>query len=163
MINDISAASRLDAELSRIKIKEINVSNLLETLVDIRSSTIKSKINLLKNTEDAQILGDENKIAQVFDNLIQNAASFSKENNFINIRLEKNLENVIIIVEDNGPGFSKGSLKKVFDRFYTDRPKNEKFGNHSGLGLSISKQIVEAHGGSIEALNRLNQKKEFFS
>ena len=160
LINDISAASRLDAELSRIEIREINISNLLETLVDIRSSTIKSKINLLKHTEDVQILGDENKIAQIFDNLIQNAASFSKENNFINIRLEKNLENVIIIVEDNGPGFSKGSLNKVFDRFYTDRPKNEKFGNHSGLGLSISKQIVEAHGGSIEALNRLNQKNE---
>ena len=77
-------------------------------------------------------------------------------------RIEKNVENVTIIVEDNGPGFSKESLKKVFDRFYTDRPKNEKFGNHSGLGLSISKQIVEAHGGSIEALNRLNQKNECF-
>ena len=84
----------------------------------------------------------------------------SKENNYINIRIEKNLESITIIVEDNGPGFSKGSFKKVFDRFYTDRPKNEKFGNHSGLGLSISKQIVEAHGGSIEALNRLNQKNE---
>ena len=160
LINDISAASRLDAELSRIEIKEINISNLLETLVDIRSSTINSKINLLKHAEDIHILGDENKIAQVFDNLIQNAASFSKGNNFINIRIDKNLENVIITVEDNGPGFSKGSLKKVFDRFYTDRPKNEKFGNHSGLGLSISKQIVEAHSGTIEALNRLNQKNE---
>ena len=160
LINDISAASRLDAELSRIEIKEINISNLLETLVDIRSSTINSKINLLKHAEDIHILGDENKVAQVFDNLIQNADSFSKENNFINIRLEKNLENIIIIVEDNGPGFSKGSLKKVFDRFYTDRPTNEKFGNHSGLGLSISKQIVEAHSGSIEALNRLNQKNK---
>ena len=72
----------------------------------------------------------------------------------------KNLENVIVTVEDNGPGFSKGSLNKVFDRFYSDRPKNEKFGNHSGLGLSISKQIVEVHSGSIEALNRLNQKNE---
>ena len=92
--------------------------------------------------------------------MIQNAASFSKDNNLINIRIEKNLENVTITVEDNGPGFSKGSLKKVFDRFYTDRPKNENFGNHSGLGLSISKQIVEAHSGSIEALNRLNQKNE---
>ena len=160
LINDISAASRLDAELSRIEIKEINISNLLETLVDIRSSTIIPKINLLKHYEDVHILGDENKVAQVFDNLIQNAASFSKKNNFINVRLEKNSENVSIMVEDNGPGFSKGSLYKVFDRFYTDRPKNEKFGNHSGLGLSISKQIVEAHGGTIEALNRLNQKNK---
>ena len=160
LINDISAASKLDAELSRIEIKKINISNLLETLVDIRSSTIISKINLYKHTNKVQILGDENKIAQVFDNLIQNAASFSKEDSFINIRLEKKSGNIIILVEDNGPGFSKGSLNKVFDRFYTDRPKNEKFGNHSGLGLSISKQIVEAHGGSIEALNRLDQKNE---
>ena len=160
LINDISAASKLDSELSRIEMKKINISNLLETLVDIRSSTINYKINFLKYFEDVCVFGDENKIAQVFDNLIQNAVSFSNEKQIINIRLEKNLEHVIVLVEDSGPGFSKGSLNKVFDRFYTDRPKNEKFGNHSGLGLSISKQIVLAHGGTIEALNRFNQKNE---
>ena len=132
----------------------------METLVDIRSSTINYKINFLKYFEDVCVFGDENKIAQVFDNLIQNAVSFSNEKQIINIRLEKNLEHVIVLVEDSGPGFSDGSLNKVFDRFYTDRPKNEKFGNHSGLGLSISKQIILAHGGVIEALNRFNQKNE---
>ena len=140
--------------------KKINISNLLETLVDIRSSTINYKINFLKYFEDVCIFGDENKIAQVFDNLIQNAVSFSNDKQIINIRLEKNSESIIVLVEDSGPGFTDGSLSKVFDRFYTDRPRNEKFGNHSGLGLSISKQIVLAHGGTIEALNRFNQKNE---
>jgi two-component system sensor histidine kinase ChvG len=160
LINDISAASRLDSELSRIEMKNVNISNLLETLVDVRSSTVECNINFLKYSEDMYIFGNENKIAQVFDNLIQNAVSFSTDKQIINIRLEKSLEHVIILVEDSGPGFSNGSLNKVFDRFYTDRPKNEKFGNHSGLGLSISKQIVLAHGGTIEALNRFNQKNE---
>ena len=63
-------------------------------------------------------------------------------------------------MEDNGPGFSSGSLNKIFNRFYTERPKTEKFGNHSGLGLSISKQIVQAHEGTIEAYNRYNNKKK---
>ena len=124
------------------------------------SQTLDININFIKYSEDMYIFGNENKIAQVFDNLIQNAVSFSTDKQIINIRLEKNLEHVIIQVEDSGPGFSNGSLNKVFDRFYTDRPKNEKFGNHSGLGLSISKQIVLAHGGTIEALNRFNQKNE---
>ena len=160
LINDISAASRLDSELSRIEMKKIDISNLLETLVDVRSSTVNCNINFLKYSEDMYIFGNENKIAQVFDNLIQNAVSFSTDKQIINIHLEKSSEHVIILVEDSGPGFSNGSLNKVFDRFYTDRPKSEKFGNHSGLGLSISKQIVLAHGGTIEALNRFNQKNE---
>ena len=100
---------------------------------------------------------------ETFDIMTWNIEQFPKNGqttvNYVSDIIQ-NLENVIITVEDNGPGFSKGSLKKVFDRFYTDRPKNEKFGNHSGLGLSISKQIIEAHNGSIEALNRLNQKNE---
>jgi two-component system sensor histidine kinase ChvG len=78
LINDISAASRLDAELSRIEMKEINIVALLETLIDIRSSTINCKLQISKINESLRIMGDENKIAQVFDNLIQNAASFSK-------------------------------------------------------------------------------------
>ena len=140
--------------------KKINISNLLETLIDIRSSTINCIINFSEYSDDMYILGDENKIAQVFDNLIQNAVSFSNDKQIINIRLEKNSESILVLVEDSGPGFTDGSLSKVFDRFYTDRPRNEKFGNHSGLGLSISKQIVLAHGGTIEALNRFNQKNE---
>jgi two-component system, OmpR family, sensor histidine kinase ChvG len=160
LINDISAASRLDAELSRIEMTKINITDLLTTLIDIRSSTINCNINFFKEVETSYILGNENRIAQVFDNLIQNSASFSNHNCRIDIRLEKNLEKIIILVEDNGPGFSEIGMHKVFDRFYTERPKTEKFGNHSGLGLSISKQILEAHGGTIEAFNRLNKKNK---
>ena len=114
------------------------------------------KINFLKYFEDVCVFGDQNKIAQVFDNLIQNAVSFSNEKQNINIRLEKNLEHVIVLVEDSGPGFSDGSLNKVFDRFYTYRPNDKSFGNNSGLGLSICKQIVKTHGGSIIAGNKEN-------
>ena len=159
LINDISAASRLDAELSRIEMKRINISNLLETLIDIRSSTINCKIDFSKDYQNIYILGNENRIAQVFDNLIQNSVSFSKKNGIIRIHLQKIFGYIVVLVEDNGLGFSSGSLGKIFNRFYTERPKTEKFGNHSGLGLSISKQIVQAHGGTIEAYNRFNKKK----
>ncbi len=160
LINDISAASKLDAELSRIQMTKINITNLLGTLIEIRSSTIGCKINFLKQVNNCYILGNENRIAQVFDNLIQNAVSFSKKKSTIAIRVEKNKKNIIILVEDKGPGFSESGIKKIFERFYSERPKTEKFGNHSGLGLSISKQIVDAHGGTIKAFNRLNQKNK---
>lgn len=160
LINDISAASRLDAELSRIEMKEINIVALLETLIDIRSSTINCKLQISKINESLCIMGDENKIAQVFDNLIQNAASFSKTNQLINIIIEQKNQNLIILVEDNGSGFHETALNKVFDRFYSERPQNENFGSHSGLGLSISKEIIRAHGGEIEVFNRYNKNNK---
>ena len=160
LINDISAASRLDAELSRIEMTRINITDLLSTLIEIRSSTINCNINFFKEVDKCYVLGNENRIAQVFDNLIQNAASFSNNNCRIDIRLEKKIKKIIIFLEDNGPGFSEIGMNKVFDRFYTERPKTEKFGNHSGLGLSICKQILEAHGGTIEVFNRFNKKNK---
>ena len=70
------------------------------------------------------------------------------------------LNNIIVLVEDYGPGFPVGALEKIFNRFYTERPSGEIFGNHSGLGLFISKQIIEAHGGSIEAFNRFDEEQK---
>ena len=160
LINDISAASRLDAELSRIEMTKIDITDLLSTLIDIRSSTINCNINFFKEVDKCYIWGNDNRVAQVFDNLIQNAASFSTKNCTIDIRLEKKSDKIIILVEDNGPGFSEIGINKIFDRFYTERPKAEKFGNHSGLGLSISKQIIEAHGATIEVFNRLDKKRK---
>ena len=157
LINDISAASKLDAELSRIEMKEINIVALLETLIDIRSSTIKCKLQISKGKEKFHIIGDENKIAQVFDNLIQNASSFSNRNDTIKIIIEQKNQNLVVLVEDNGSGFHESALDKVFNRFYTERPKNENFGTHSGLGLSISKEIITAHGGEIKAYNRYDK------
>ena len=159
LINDISAASRLDAELSRIEMKNINIVELLNTLIEIRATTIKCKISFFKEENFIYFMGSENRIAQVFDNLIENAVSFSDKNDVIKINLKKDLNNIIISVEDCGPGFPEGAQEKIFDRFYTERPKNETFGNHSGLGLFISKQIINAHGGSIEAYNLYNDRK----
>ena len=157
LINDISAASKLDAELSRIEMKKINIVALLETLIDIRSSTIKCKLQISKGKEKFHIMGDENKIAQVFDNLIQNASSFSNKNDIIKIIIEQKNQNLVVLVEDNGSGFHETALDKVFNRFYTERPKNENFGTHSGLGLSISREIITAHGGEIKAYNRYDK------
>ena len=159
LINDISAASKLDAELSRIEMKKINIVKLLNTLFEIRSETIKCKISFIKDNNLICSIINENLIAQVFDNLIENAVSFSKKNDVIKVKLKKHLSNINILVEDCGPGFPVGAEKKIFNRFYTERPKNESFGNHSGLGLFISKQIIDAHGGSIRAYNLYNDKK----
>ena len=137
--------------------KKINVLALLETLIDIRSSIISCKLQITKSEKPIYIMGDENKIAQVFDNLIQNAASFSNKNDTINIIIETQKENLVIKVEDNGSGFYEGSLNKIFDRFYTERSKNEGSGSHSGLGLSISKEIIQAHNGKIEVYNRYDK------
>jgi two-component system sensor histidine kinase ChvG len=90
----------------------------------------------------------------VFRNLIANAISFSPPGGTIRIAAERDGDFVRVSVEDEGPGIPEGKLEAIFDRFYTERPAGEKFGTHSGLGLSISKQIVEAHHGTIRAENR---------
>lgn len=96
----------------------------------------------------------EGRLVQVFRNLIGNAVSFSPPGGQILLRASRNGDMVQVVVEDEGPGIPEGKLGAIFDRFYSERPKGEKFGTHSGLGLSISKQIVEAHDGTIAAENR---------
>lgn len=91
---------------------------------------------------------------QVFRNLIANAVSFSPPGGVITLAARRDEDAVVITVEDEGPGIPEGKLEAIFNRFYTERPTGEKFGTHSGLGLSISKQIVDAHGGVIRAENR---------
>ena len=106
--------------------------------------------------EDILISGIGDKIAQVFHNLIDNALSFSSKGDCIDISIWKSNTGAIVEIKDNGPGIPKESLLKVFDRFYTYRPNDKSFGNNSGLGLSICKQIVKTHGGSIIAGNKEN-------
>ena len=96
----------------------------------------------------------EDRLVQVFRNLLQNAISFSPPSGRVTLSLARRDSDIEIDVCDDGPGLPEGKLDAVFDRFYTERPQGEKFGTHSGLGLSISRQIVEAHGGSIRAENR---------
>ena len=158
LISDISDASRLDAELSRAETGRIDLAGMLETLADIHNSTGASdhavRIEGLHN-RPITVDGMESRLAQVFRNLIANAASFSPEGGAITVTLAKEAGRARIDVDDQGPGIPAGKEAAIFDRFYSQRPETEKFGTHSGLGLSISKQIVDAHEGSITAENRL--------
>ena len=160
LITDISFSSRLDADLVRTKFENIYLFKLLENYVSIRATKFRYKINLQCNETDIKLIGNSNKIVQVFDNLLDNSSSIIGKNCKINIRVFSKGNKIFILFEDNGPGFPKNAVNKIFDRFYTDRINQKDFGKHSGLGLSISKQIVLAHGGTIEALNRFNQKNE---
>ncbi len=164
LISDISDASRLDAELSRAKMAPVNLNGLLETLVDLHNVTIDEhgiNLNLIReNTGELIIFGLEDRIVQVFRNLIGNAVSFSPDNASITLRVSTEEALVKICVEDEGPGLTPGTEESIFDRFYQERPDREKFGTHSGLGLSISKQIIDVHGGEISAQNSLNEAAE---
>jgi two-component system sensor histidine kinase ChvG len=98
-------------------------------------------------------LGHDSRLAQVINNLIDNAVSFSPEGGKVLVKVSTSEDTITIVVTDEGPGI-RGDISRIFQRFYTDRPDGEHFGDHSGLGLAISRQIVDAHGGSITAENR---------
>jgi two-component system sensor histidine kinase ChvG len=106
--------------------------------------------------ETYSIQGQDSRLSQVFRNLIDNARSFTAPGSKINTRMRRDREHIEVRVEDNGPGIRPENLERVFERFYTDRPE-QSFGNNSGLGLAISRQIVEAHKGKIWAENRLGK------
>lgn len=160
LITDISDASRLDAELSRAEREDVNIAALLETLVDLFNESgaagghrVTLKIDAGPRGAAALIVkGFNNRLGQIMRNLIDNALSFSPEDAVVRVTAQRTPDHVQIIVEDEGPGIQPESLDKIFDRFHTDRPGA--FGRHSGLGLSISRQIVEAHDGAIRAENR---------
>ncbi|MBT5459061.1 MAG: histidine kinase, partial [Rhodospirillaceae bacterium] len=101
-----------------------------------------------------KVVGMESRLVQVFQNLITNAFSFSPDGGQIGVEIRRDGAWIVATVEDEGPGIPAGGLAKIFDRFYSERPEGERFGTHSGLGLSISRQIVEAHSGHIRAENR---------
>lgn len=158
LISDISNASRLDAELSRDEMGRVDLRHLLESLAALQRPLRQSSENpavvlKLPDTRDLLVRGNEGRLGQVFENLITNALSFSPGKSVVvSVTLEKKL--VIVTVEDEGPGIPENKLETIFERFYSERPKHEDYGQHSGLGLSIAKQIVDAHGGEIFAENR---------
>lgn len=167
LISDISQATRLDVELARELPDETDLRQVLLPLIDAyrkpleraRGSEIASNSNIhvegLQNS--VTVLGHAGRLAQVFENLITNALSFSPPERPIRILVDKNKERVKVVVEDDGPGIPPNRLEKIFDRFYSERPVTESFGMHSGLGLSIARQIVTAHGGTIHAENCINE------
>ena len=156
LITDISNASRLDAELSRAESEAVDIAGMLGALTEIYA-THEGHIPVVVDVVGEppfDVTAMEDRLVQVFQNLIQNAISFSPAGGTVKLNLSRRGEFVEIDVLDDGPGLPEGKLQAVFDRFYSERPEGEKFGTHSGLGLSISKQIIEAHGGEIRAENR---------
>jgi two-component system sensor histidine kinase ChvG len=166
LITDISAASRLDAELSRAEAGRVDIADLLRGLVDLERDTRgpgEAEVVLEIDTGSLPssaltVRGIESRLGQVFTNIIENAISFSPTEGTVRVhaRLDQTAEGrmVRITVEDDGPGIPEDNLETIFERFYTERPDAEDFGKNSGLGLSISRQIVEAHGGRVFAENR---------
>ena len=161
LISDISDYSRLDAELSREMRETVDVRDMLHMLADLHnagSTAVKIEIDAPDDV-DLTVPALESRLAQVFRNLMGNAVSFSPPDGVIRLGAQRERDLVTITVSDDGPGIPPGKLAAIFDRFYTERPAGEKFGTHSGLGLSISKQIIEAHGGTIRAENRMDGKR----
>jgi two-component system sensor histidine kinase ChvG len=157
LVTDISNASRLDAELFRDEFASTRLGHLLAALVEVYESAARPgapKLILTAPENELTVPGIEDRLVQVFRNLIENAASFSPPGGTIRISARRNAGFAEITVEDDGPGIPPGKLAAIFDRFYSERPAGEKFGTHSGLGLSISKQIVETHRGTLKAENR---------
>jgi two-component system sensor histidine kinase ChvG len=160
LISDISDASRLDTELSRTATERLDLAPILATLAEIHDATRKDDMPALVLDAPASglwVRGVEGRLVQVLRNLITNAVSFSPPHGRISLRGRETGGVIEISVEDEGPGIPDARLEHIFDRFYSERPKGERFGTHSGLGLSISRQIVEALQGRIAAENRRDE------
>jgi two-component system sensor histidine kinase ChvG len=159
LISDISDASRLDAELQRQEAAPVDFAKLLSTLVAVanevkRDDGVTVTLRFEGGVGRAFLVpGHDSRLGQIVDNLIENARSFSPPNGTVRVTCRRVKTNVEISVDDDGPGVRPDVLDKIFERFYTDRP-HQGFGQNSGLGLSISKQIAEAHGGTIWVENR---------
>jgi two-component system, OmpR family, sensor histidine kinase ChvG len=159
LISDISDASRLDAELQRNDVAPVDLVKLLNTVASMRNEVSQPGDATVSLTFEGAgpgtfvVSGHDSRLGQVFDNLIENARSFSPPDGTVRVTCRRLRKDVEIIVDDDGPGIRPDAFESIFERFYTDRP-HQGFGQNSGLGLSISKQIIEAHGGRIWAENR---------
>ncbi|MGE0221714.1 MAG: stimulus-sensing domain-containing protein [Acetobacteraceae bacterium] len=158
LISDVSDASRLDAELSRATTERIDVVPILRTLQELDEATRDEdndpRLEVIAPPGAVTVRAVEGRLVQVLRNLIGNAQSFSPPRGRILVRVRETGDTVELSVEDQGPGIPEANLEHIFDRFYSERPQGESFGQHSGLGLSISRQIVEALHGHISAENR---------
>jgi two-component system sensor histidine kinase ChvG len=160
LISDISDASRLDAELQRQDVAPVDLRRLLTTLTTVANETklghdvgVEARFEGRGASDAFSVPGHDSRLGQVISNLLSNAQSFSDAGGKVRILCRRLRTQIEIVVDDDGPGIRPDALERVFERFYTDRP-HQGFGQNSGLGLSISKQIIEAHGGRIWAENR---------
>lgn len=162
LITDISDASRLDAELAREANEPVDLGRLLETVVAVvRETRVPDKRQIQLTLQPARrgknsffVLGHDSRLGQVVNNLIDNALSFSPPEGSVRIHARREAASIVVTVDDDGPGIRAENVESIFERFYTDRPEGDEFGQNSGLGLAITRQIVEAHRGTIKAENR---------
>ena len=165
LISDVSDASRLDAELAREDAEPVDMEDLLRTIIPIFTDAHRTRKSdkpriVLDITPAPQrssgymVLGHDSRLGQVVTNLLDNAISFCPKRGRVTVRARRVRNEIEIAIEDDGPGIPPDNLEKIFDRFYTDRPGDEVFGQNSGLGLHITRQIIIAHGGRIWAENR---------
>jgi len=155
LVSDISNASRLDSELVKEEEARFDLLTTISNLAAHLGAEAEEKgVEFISDLPDRPIFvhGLEARLAQVFVNLIGNAISFCEDGDAVRVWVRRREDRVLVVVEDTGPGIPEQALTKIFKRFYSERPPGD-FGNHSGLGLAISKQIVEAHGGVIWAEN----------
>ena len=163
LITDYSQMLKDEASWSREQMSKVNLIEIITNVIDdfrqdLKNQNKKIHISIKKKIVSKNghyILGIENRLEQVIANLLDNSISFSDDNKKIEIEVEETSNNLVILIKDEGPGFSETSPQKIFKRFYSNRP--ESFGKHSGLGLNIVKNIVELHEGTISASNRLNK------
>jgi two-component system sensor histidine kinase ChvG len=160
LISDISDASRLDAELQRQDMTSVDLRRLLSALTTVANETrrgnniaVEVRFEGRGPNDTFSVPGHDSRLGQVISNLLSNAQSFSEPGSKVRITCRRVRSEIEIVVDDDGPGIREDALERIFERFYTDRP-HQGFGQNSGLGLSISKQIIEAHGGRIWAENR---------
>jgi two-component system, OmpR family, sensor histidine kinase ChvG len=170
LITDISDASRLDAELARGEMAPVDIERLVETVVgmqnEVKTGPSSPMTLTVKPAPKGQggghpgwlVQGHDGRIGQVFVNILDNARSFSPPECAVRVELSRDARHITIVIDDDGPGIPEHALERIFERFYTDRPDHG-FGQNSGLGLSISRQIIEAHGGTITAENRSGPTK----
>ena len=161
LIDDISKATRVEAEMALTEARPVDLADLLETVADVANSKVlqtgQSVAVDLAPTSLPQrayhVAGHDLRLGQVFHNLIDNALSFSPVEGKVKVKAHRSRTSIVVEVEDEGPGIPPNNLERIFERFYTDRPGADNFGKNSGLGLSITRDIVLAHGGQIWAEN----------
>jgi two-component system sensor histidine kinase ChvG len=157
LISDISDASRLDAEMQRQEAQPVDLAKLLTTVIGVANERQDDGVRISLAFEGRQgafmVMGHDSRLGQVVDNLVDNARSFSPPGGEVRVTCRRLRSDIEIVVEDDGPGIPPEAMERIFERFYTQRPDQD-FGQNSGLGLSISKQIVDAHDGRIWAENR---------
>lgn len=158
LINDISEASRVDAELARTKFDRVDIGKMLDSLLASRESRDQAKPVKIAYARPgsgvAIVMGDDGRLERVFSNILDNAVSFSPPDGLIEISATRDADEVIVQIEDEGPGVAPPQRSKIFTRFHSDRPDDEAFGRHSGLGLAIAKTIIEGHEGDISVIDK---------